>query len=85
MPTNINFGKKLGISAGSSIILPQASGFEDTTSFLYDGVDDYQESAGTWSTIDGATNFSVSVWVKATLGSVSTIANSYETGTARNF
>ena len=88
MSTNINFGKSLGLSKSmlTAIELPTTSpGFEDTTSFLYDGVDDYQESAGTWSTIDGATNFSVSVWVKATLGSVSIIANSYETGTARNF
>ncbi len=57
----------------------------DTTSFEYDGTDDYQESSGTWSTIDGATNFSVSVWVKVTLGVTSMIAKSYGTGTATNF
>ncbi len=72
MPTNINFGKKLGISAGSSIILPPPSSFTDTTSFLYDGVDDYIETNSTYSALDtygGATSGQVtfSFWVKPTI------------------
>ena len=41
MPTNINFDKKLGISKGTSIILPSTPAYSNEYSFLFDGVDDY--------------------------------------------
>jgi hypothetical protein len=66
MPTNINFGKKLGISAGTNIILPSVSpvpSFADTKSFQFDGVTDYIVPLIT-SGLDFSGSFTLSAWVK---------------------
>ena len=66
MPTNINFDKKLGITKGTNIILPSGPTWTDSTSFLYDGIDDYMESTVTFDTLDGLTDFTISFWIKPT-------------------
>ena len=38
--------------------------FRDTTSFEYDGTDDYLQNSSTFDTLDSNTQFSISVWVK---------------------
>ena len=84
MPTNINFDKKLGISRGTSITLPTASGFADTQSLLYDGIDDYQDTSA-WSTIDGSTHFTISFWLKLnSMSTTSRVLFGYESGTNVN-
>ena len=40
--------------------------FSDTTSFLYDGIDDYMESTSTFDTLDGLTDWTISFWIKPT-------------------
>jgi len=86
MSTNINFGTKLGISTGTNIILPSTTpSFADTTSFLYDGVDEYQ-STSAWSTIDGTGEFTISMWIKLdSIASPTRLISGYTgTGTAVN-
>lgn len=84
MSTNINFDKKLGISRATSISLPSAPSFFDTTSMLYDGFDDYLQNSSTFDTLDSNTQFSISVWVKMNSlhnGFVFHSSNSAGTGT----
>jgi hypothetical protein len=58
--------------------------FKDTTSFLYDGVDDYQD-ASSWSTIDGSSGFTISMWIKLTsMTNYTRLLSGYETGTSVN-
>ena len=84
MLTNINFNKKLGTTRGTSISLPSTPSFADTTSLLYDGVDDYQETTS-WSTLDGANEFTISLWVKInSLVKTNRLLGGYEIGTASN-
>lgn len=85
MSTNINFDKKLGITGGTGISLPSsAPAWADTTSLLYDGIDDYQDTS-TWSTLDGANEFTISLWVKInSLVGTNRLLGGYEIGTASN-
>jgi hypothetical protein len=84
MPTNINFGKKLGISAGTNIILPSVSpvpSFADTKSFQLDGNIDFVTYAdnSNLSFGDGVTDspFSISAWIKVTTGTAFIIVGKY--------
>ena len=40
------------------------NGFTDSTSFLFDGVDDYMETNSNYTTLDNSVTFTISVWVK---------------------
>ena len=61
----------------------QTSSF-DLTSYAYDGLDDYQET-NAWNTIDNASEFTISLWVKVnSLATTQAILRGYETGTAVN-
>ena len=66
MPTNINFDKKLGISKGTSIVLPTASSFDNEYSVLLDGVDDYINCGNVDMT--SATEQSFSLWFNTSVG-----------------
>ena len=55
--------KGAGVYNSFEIPAGGGGGFVDTTSLLYDGIDDYQESSA-WSTIDGTGEFTVSMWIK---------------------
>lgn len=73
MPVSINTHKTLGVNAHTRIIPPPlTSGFEDTTSFALDGVDDFLNNTNSFDTLP-ADNSSVSasgakwtinMWVK---------------------
>jgi hypothetical protein len=47
-----------------SVETPDPTTFSDTTSFEFDGVDDYLQNSSTFDTLDSNTQFSISVWVK---------------------
>lgn len=55
--------------------VPPGPPFSDTTSFLYDGVDDYMESTTTFDTLDGLTDWTISFWIKPTTLVVESILN----------
>lgn len=63
---NLNWGESEKTSwSGDTNISGIDAGFSDTTSFAYDGVDDYLISRSTWDALDGSTNaMTISVWVK---------------------
>ena len=70
--------------ANQGALSPGGSAFADTTSLLYDGVDDRQEGMS-WSTLDASPEFTISVWVKVnSLATNQSILRGYETGTAVN-
>ena len=70
MPVSINTNKILGINANTSIIPPPSSGFEDTTSFALDGVDEFIESSVTFDPFTahddttGIAKWTINLWVK---------------------
>ena len=65
MSTNINFGKKLGISGGTAISLPSSTpSYENEYSFQFDGVDEYIQTDSTYSELDGQSKMTLSMWVK---------------------
>ena len=71
MPVSINTHKILGVNTHTSIIPPpSSSGFEDTTSFALDGVDDFVESNVTFDTFTahddttGTAKWTINIWVK---------------------
>ncbi len=66
MAISINTNKTLGVTAGCKIIAPQTSGFSNTYSTAYDGVDQYCETNSTYSELDGINNFAFSFWIKPT-------------------
>jgi hypothetical protein len=84
--TSVSDISKIGdIAIGdiSSIMGEDVSSWADTTSLSYE-TDDYQES-NTWDTIDGTSNFSVSLWFKTnSLAATQRIVTGYETGTDWN-
>ena len=84
--TSISDISKIGgkaIGSLSSIIGQDISSWADTTSLSYE-TDDYQES-NTWDTIDGTSNFSLSLWFKTnSLAATQRIVTGYETGTNWN-
>ena len=67
MPTDINFNKKLGISKGSSIILPSGPSFDNTYSMLFEGIDETVSMGDVLDMAnDGSDAYSISVWFKFT-------------------
>lgn len=73
MPVSINTHKTLGVNAHTSIIPPPlTSGFEDTTSFALDGVDDFLNNTNSFDTLPadnssgGASGakWTINMWVK---------------------
>ena len=46
--------------------LTGGTGFVDSQSFLYDGIDDYMQSTSTFDTLDNLTDFTISFWIKPT-------------------
>jgi hypothetical protein len=61
------------------------SSFADTTSFAYDGVDDYLFAASTWDALDGNLiangGFTISLWVKLdALATTQTLWRSWDSG-----
>ena len=63
----INRGKKKGIfyiPSGGTVAPTPVPSFSNTKSLDFDGVDDYVETASTFSLLDGLTNFAFSFWFK---------------------
>jgi hypothetical protein len=68
----------------SAVLDSGGAPFSDTTSLLYDGVDDYQDTSA-WSTIDGLDEFTISAWMKFdNLSNFYMPIVGYETGTSQN-
>ena len=75
MPTDINFNKKLGISKGSSIILPSGPSFDNTYSMLFEGIDETVSMGDVLDMAnDGSDAYSISVWFKFTDNTSATLA-----------
>ena len=51
------------LKSNQAALSPGGSGFADTTSFLFDGVDDYID-CGSYTALDTTDTFSISMWVK---------------------
>ena len=65
MSVSININKTLGVAAGTSIIAPQISGFTNTYSTDYDGIDDYITTGNpTNLNFEKDEDFSISFWIK---------------------
>jgi len=59
----MGLGIKLGTAAISGV-----SGFTNTKSLDFDGINDFVVTAGTYDPLDGGTTMSISVWIKPTTG-----------------
>jgi len=72
MGVSINTNKRLGVQSGSRIIPPPASGFEDTTSWALDGVDEFLDNSNSFNTLPAddssssasGAKWTINMWVK---------------------
>jgi len=58
----VDIRRGVGSGSGGGGVEP----FENTKSILFDGIDDYAETASTFSLLDGLSNFAFSFWFKVT-------------------
>ena len=72
MGVSINTNKSLGVQAGSRIVPPPASGFEDTTSWALDGSDEFLDNSNSFNTLPAddssssasGAKWTINMWVK---------------------
>ncbi len=64
MGVSINTHGSLGTGIHTHIVPPPISGFTNVNSLLLDGVNQYAKSDSVYTTLNGATNVSFSMWVK---------------------
>ena len=64
---------------------PTPPSFADTTSFYYDGVDDFLTGTTTYSELNGQTKMTFSIWIKPTSATTSVITSIEDNGSAEQF
>ena len=85
MPVSINTHKSLGTGIHTHIIPPPVSGFTNVNSLLMDGISEYAETNANYTVLDGAQQFTASLWVKPAVDQTKILLSTVRNTTANDF